>query len=307
MTKIFTTKNLLSFLVLVTLLTLPLMAVVPTLVNAQQREYTLLEPEVLGQSGEATGDFVQYVQGIYKTFLIVIVFLAVLLFIIGGLEYMLSAAVPTKSAGMRRLYAAVGGLVLALSSYLILNIINPDLTTINLDLARVGENIPSGSSGGGNTGGTGGGGGTGGSGGGGAYTPGAVLTGPIPNTPDCETNPECVSLRDRGATVANYNGIDGPGRTDRVRNEVADATVWVQEDLRNNQNLNTHITAAHTNNVGHSNGSRHYEGIAIDIQPTDASLRTNSNYQKIADSCRSAGFTYVLIESKTNHVHCDAR
>lgn len=270
-----------------------------------QKEYTLLEPGFVGGAPDAdtSVSFVDYAENAYKIFLTIVVFVTVLMFIIGGLEYMTSALPATKSNGIKRITAAFWGLVLALSSVLILNIINPDLLEIRVDFARVatnisevGENSPDNSvdpidqdPGNGDPVNT---------------TPGEILNGSIPSTPDCSTNPDCVSLASRGATVANWEGINGPGRTDRVRSEVADATVWVQQDLRTNHNLNTQVTAAHTNGVGHSTDSQHYQGIAIDIQPTGGNV-SQENLELIRDSCRRAGFTYTLIENR--HVHCDAR
>ena len=273
---------------------------------AQGANYTLLEPEIIVDGSGESPDFATYAKNAYQVFLIIVVFLTVLMFIVGGLEYMASSIPAVKAEGLSRIKAATWGLILALSSYLILNIINPELLTVDLNLTRVGENIQTPVSGGG-------GGGDDETNGGGTpigpvnpldVSPGTALSGSIPETPDCSTNSECVSLRDRGANVANWEGINGNGRTDRVHQEVAEATILVQQDLASNHNLNTQITAAHTNGVGHSDGSRHYEGIAIDIQPTGGNI-TQSNLRLIEESCKRAGFTYTLIENR--HVHCDAR
>ena len=90
-----------------------------------QKEYTLLEPGVVGESASSSVSvsFVDYAENAYKIFLTIVVFVTVLMFIIGGLEYMTSALPAAKSNGIKRITAAFWGLVLALSSFLILNII----------------------------------------------------------------------------------------------------------------------------------------------------------------------------------------
>ncbi|OHA60126.1 MAG: hypothetical protein A2589_00395 [Candidatus Vogelbacteria bacterium RIFOXYD1_FULL_46_19] len=288
-----------------TILILVGLFLIPTMSWAQN--YTLLEPTAVGLSGETQIDFSDYAKRAFDVFLGLVVLISVLMIVVGGLEYIFGAAVATKTTGQRRVYAAVGGLVLALTSWLILYTINPDLVNINFSLDRVGQSMNSGPSAPTGTSGTtrpdsqnpGTGNGNAG--------PGAVLSGSVPAQSDCHeaSNTECVSLNEAGATVANgYSGINGPGRTDRVHRDVAEATVWVQQNLNSDHNLSTQITAAHTEGVGHSAGSEHYEGRAVDIQPTGGNV-TSSNLNIIADYCRQAGFTYVLVENR--HVHCDAR
>lgn len=58
--------------------------------------------------------------------------LAVLEFIIGGFQYMSSEALSQKGDGRSRMESAVLGLILILVSILILNTINPDITSLNI-------------------------------------------------------------------------------------------------------------------------------------------------------------------------------
>lgn len=53
--------------------------------------------------------------------------LALIMISIGGLQYMSTDAISSKSEGKERIKNAIYGLLLAYSSYLILNIINPDI------------------------------------------------------------------------------------------------------------------------------------------------------------------------------------
>lgn len=176
------------------------------------------------------------------------------------------------------------GVILGLSVFIILNIINPGLLTANCEIAAV---TGSGST---QTNSEGAGG------------PGAVLDGSVEAGRSCNACPEdCVSLRSTGVVVADWNGTNGPGRTDLAQRQVAEAAKWVQDQMRADLGYSTpfQITAAYTQCVGHSAGSQHYTGRAIDFDPVEA---PNS---QVAEYCRRAGFTFVLDEG--SHVHCDAR
>lgn len=56
--------------------------------------------------------------------------LAVLMFAVGGLQYMGSDAWSTKEDARRRMFFAVGGLLLLLFSVLLLSVINPNLVSL---------------------------------------------------------------------------------------------------------------------------------------------------------------------------------
>jgi hypothetical protein len=113
-----------------------------------------------------------------------------------------------------------------------------------------------------------------------------------------------VSLRSLGVVVANWNGTNGPGRTDLAHPTVAQATLRMQNDGKaiNGGRPLFQVTAAYTRNVGHSNGSQHYVGSAVDLQPING-----GTYDQIIRLCRNAGFTFVNDERTANHIHCDMR
>ncbi|MBI2100645.1 MAG: hypothetical protein HYT47_01330 [Candidatus Vogelbacteria bacterium] len=56
--------------------------------------------------------------------------LAIIMIVIGGLEYILSPIPGKKEEGKRRITEAIWGLILALAAYLILKTINPNLVTL---------------------------------------------------------------------------------------------------------------------------------------------------------------------------------
>lgn len=67
--------------------------------------------------------------------------LAVVMIIAGGIEYMGSDSVFSKGEGMKKIQNSLLGILLALSCYLILNTINPQLLNISIDLKGK-ENAP---------------------------------------------------------------------------------------------------------------------------------------------------------------------
>jgi len=64
--------------------------------------------------------------------LIAAVILAIVMIIRGGVEYMTIDAISSKENGKNRIKAALGGLLLAFSAIVILNTINPGLTSLNI-------------------------------------------------------------------------------------------------------------------------------------------------------------------------------
>ncbi len=110
-----------------------------------------------------------------------------------------------------------------------------------------------------------------------------------------------TSLSSAGVVVANWPGINGPGRTDLAHPRVVSAVQRMHQ-----QSISTYgrpifqVTAAFTEGVGHSANSKHYEGIAVDLDP----IGGGTNAQVVA-LARAAGFTFVLDEG--SHVHVDMR
>ncbi len=69
-----------------------------------------------------------YLQGLFKWGISIAVMLAVLMITYGGVLYMTTDAVTGKSEGKAKIWAAIAGLVLALSAWLILETIDPNIT-----------------------------------------------------------------------------------------------------------------------------------------------------------------------------------
>jgi|GEM_PF-1816022 hypothetical protein len=201
------------------------------------------------------------------------------MFLWGGYIYVTAGVNAGKVNQAKEIFTnTITGLIIGLSIFIIINIINPGLLQGNCSIPPIGST------------------------GTGPVQP--TLGGPGTSVPGNRNCDGCVSLRSQGVTVANWNGTNGPGRTDKVLPQVATATKKVQDEMASS-GTPIHITAAWSNGVGHSSGSQHYQGLAVDIQSVSGGSRNNATLQQIANACRKAGFTFVLVESY--HTHCDMR
>ena len=95
--------------------------------------YTLLQP--LPQEGEDLKENVtleEYLTWAFRFTLALAGFLAVMMIVIGGVEYIISGANESmRGEAHKRISNAIYGLILALVSYLVLYTINPNLVDFN--------------------------------------------------------------------------------------------------------------------------------------------------------------------------------
>jgi len=110
------------FVVVFMLNTLPALAI----------DYNLLAPikDVKSVGGENI--FGQYMASFIPFVLAFAAVAAVTQIVVGGFEYALSEAITNKQEAKDRISSALSGLLLALASFLILNTINPKLTSLQL-------------------------------------------------------------------------------------------------------------------------------------------------------------------------------
>ena len=97
-------------------------------------EYELLTPlpgvETSPGSGRATAN--TYLSGVFILLIAIAGVLAVVMIIVGGIKYMSTDAFSGKNEAKGTIQNAIGGLLLALSAWIILNTINPNLVNINI-------------------------------------------------------------------------------------------------------------------------------------------------------------------------------
>lgn len=93
--------------------------------------YAVLQ-SIPGIEADSTPTFSEYLEKIYIIGIGLAGILAVLMIVIGGIQYIGSGMSPSgKSDAKDRITNAIMGLLLALLSYLILNTIDPNLVSLN--------------------------------------------------------------------------------------------------------------------------------------------------------------------------------
>jgi hypothetical protein len=131
------------FFVLVSLfLLLTTQYLLSTTVHAEERVYTMLEPIPLSDPAGApdtTTTASKFFQGIVPLIIALAGALAVLMIIIGGIQYMSTDAIGEKSEGKERIRNAIGGFILIISAWLILYTVNPKLIEFNLSIPSAKE------------------------------------------------------------------------------------------------------------------------------------------------------------------------
>ncbi len=91
--------------------------------------YTLLEPIGDLKTFDASGQcpLVDYINKFLKIFLGICAALAMVMIVVGGLQYMTSELLSSKEEGVKNIQGAAFGFIMALAAYAFLNTINPDL------------------------------------------------------------------------------------------------------------------------------------------------------------------------------------
>lgn len=103
-------------------------------------KYQPLAPLPLGEGGSTPSEYTlsTYLSGMLKLIIALGAAFAVLMSVVGGIQYVASGITPSKKNEAKdRIWNAITGLVLVLTSYLILNTINPQLVAFNLSLPAV--------------------------------------------------------------------------------------------------------------------------------------------------------------------------
>ncbi|MHB1330681.1 MAG: pilin [Minisyncoccota bacterium] len=114
-------------LLFITLFVLPILSLAQT-------DYTPLAPipEITNNNG--TTNINTFIPGAIRLTIGIASGLAVLFIIIGGIKYMSSDAWSKKDEGKKTIQNALGGLLLAIGSYVILNTVNPQLLNFNINI-----------------------------------------------------------------------------------------------------------------------------------------------------------------------------
>lgn len=91
------------------------------------------EIQIPGNPARTQIEFVAYINSIYKFVSLIIGALGAVMFIIGGFQYLLSAG-NTAAAGeaKRTMFAALAGIVIVLTAFFLLKIINKELVDLQV-------------------------------------------------------------------------------------------------------------------------------------------------------------------------------
>lgn len=117
-----------------TLLTLSLLTLHAPLVAFAKGVYTPL----VGIPGVSpTSDFNTYINALYLLSISVAALLAVIKIVIAGVKWMMTDVVTSKGEAKKDIQGALIGLLIVLAAVLILNVINPKLTNVNLQIDQV--------------------------------------------------------------------------------------------------------------------------------------------------------------------------
>ena len=240
-----------------------------TPIYAQTKSYVPLVPDLPISGGQGGGELGTFLLEIFQWGTGVAVALAVLMIILGGVQYMTTDAFFKKEQGKERIKAAVIGLLLALSGWLILNQINPDiLKNTNLaldpknfsggvDLPGGGNNTTAGSGVGSNVGNIG--------------TSGGTPTGNIVPIPE-------------GIVIK-----DGAGKN--IDAVMVDKLSALNTAL-NNSGINWRVTEGYPPTRTHLS-SCHTNGTCIDANFTGGSLSSANNIIQFINAAKSAGLRPV--------------
>jgi hypothetical protein len=124
--------------------TLILLLLAPVATKAQDT-YKLLQPlpcisgDVGCKEGETKTDIDlnSYIGYVYKFAIAIAVFIAIVMIVYGGFEYMMSDSVTSKSDAKSKFKSAATGLLMVLASYLILQTIDPRLVGLNTSIPKL--------------------------------------------------------------------------------------------------------------------------------------------------------------------------
>lgn len=102
---------------------------------------------IIGAAGETSQNgILGILQRIFTIMLVVAIILAVVFMIIGGARYATGDSLGSKMGGKEIITNAITGLLFALLSWLLLNIINPDLLRFTLSIPNIGNKLTQGTS-----------------------------------------------------------------------------------------------------------------------------------------------------------------
>ena len=244
-------------------------------------QYTILAPipgtPISGSPTINEGYLSTYLNNLYMLGVALCTGLAVLMIVIGGIQWSGSGSWSGKTEGKERIQAALLGLLIALGSWVILNTINPDLLDTKLELKTTNTGGISTNPGGGTGGSTGGTGGNGGTTGGGTTNPTTPTGSSTPATGNKATIPSGIPVKDGAGNQIDSSMISGLQGMD------------AQLDA---SGIDWRVTEAYPPTRTHKSPC-HQAGTCIDANFTGNTAPTAGNVNSFINAASSSGFRAV--------------
>jgi hypothetical protein len=122
------------------LVVLPIFVFYPAhLLAAEPGAYVPLEPIPQLQNNSGGVDIASYIPNLVKLIIQVAGALAVIMIVIGGVQYISTDAIQGKSEGKEKIQNALYGLLLAIGAFIILNSVNPGTLSLTLTLPNLSQ------------------------------------------------------------------------------------------------------------------------------------------------------------------------
>lgn len=244
-----------------------------------QDNYKLLEPDLWGSfASNGSITFVNFIERSYAIFLSLCIIAAFVLIIWHGLNYMVSNVPLVKATSKGRMWTAIQGLVLALTAYLLLYTINPNLVNLNLNFDEIiirnaNPTYP----------------------GGGPSNGGGTPNQP-PGTDGC---PTCVKMSDYNIPIQGSNACGKPPLPSSectIDPNTAEKLAGLNQTINSSApDIKWEVTEAYPPTRVHKNPC-HQQGTCVDVSLR--SEKTGTALEQFADSARSNGLRPVY-EVKT--------
>ena len=211
-------------------------------------------------------DLCQLINALWLLGFVVLLTSVLGMFLYGGYIYVTAGVNAGKVNQAKEIFTnTITGLIIGLSIFIVINIINPGLLQGNCSIPSAGSGTP----------------GTPGDGGGGA--------GPLPGTGDLKNLQfgcvgDCTCAAQKSGKWA--EGLDGDGQGDADKC-IVDAMKYVASECPGSR------VNAFNETCGHSNGSAHYSGRAVDFNDPfcGANLSScNAKQQQVINTLKSNGY-----------------
>lgn len=211
----------------------------------------------------------KYIPYVFKLAIGISAVITVCVIIYGGIEYMMAESLIKKNNGKERIQNAIFGLIFVITAWLILNTINPDLTTINLEIEPIMISQPVGT----------------------LSTSGKKMT----DEEKAASTVVRALLYTGGVEAYRDPCTEGQTRECVNLNGLETDTIKGLIELKDECGTNCEVTVTGGTEGGHAVGSDHYDGTAVDLRSSNSSLNSYILEKAIGEPVQTKiGPQYIL-------------